>query len=414
MLMMMASFSTLTYGQQIRKNYTELTPGEKQRFITRLKDAYDPSIKNIATSYAIWNNKNWSLIHYNESFLPWYRWFLVNFEKAAWLTLPYWDWRIPTEQLPTAALWNNDFLGSFDNPANPLYRTFTNKSNGHFLTFAESDQLLQINSYSDYWNALVNQAHMYPPEWVGGAMVTTTAPRDPSFFLHHAMIDKLWNDWTRAGHTSTYGRSTMLIADTYISNTQTVDINYASNLENFNVWYTENGQLNLDHHIVKNTARELFSYIGIVSAGDDFIVPASTSCDFASSQKIIFGKGFRAEKGSKFTARIMPAAIFDNVSAPVPQSPETKGPQQQSETAQVEDLVMVSPNPSTGHFLVGVAPHLEYEYFLTDAMGAMIKKSDSSSSDLLQLDLTGHAAGIYVLKLMLSDGNTVVKRLSLQ
>ena len=29
-------------------------------------------------------------------------------------------------------------------------------------------------------------------------MTTSTSPRDPIFWLHHAMVDKVWADWQRA------------------------------------------------------------------------------------------------------------------------------------------------------------------------------------------------------------------------
>lgn len=54
------------------------------------------------------------------------------------------------------------------------------------------------NDVEGWWDggdrpAMHNRAHL----WVGGVMASSVSPNDPAFFLMHAYVDKLWEDWRR-------------------------------------------------------------------------------------------------------------------------------------------------------------------------------------------------------------------------
>ncbi|VDO58418.1 unnamed protein product [Haemonchus placei] len=110
------------------------------------------------------------------------------------VSLPYWD-STPDARLddPTASvLWDDELMGS-----------------------AGSDGTLNSGLFA-YWQAHLNACprDQYPPRdavefihgsnhvWIGGDMrVTTQATNDPIFFLHHCMIDNIWETWRLSKQT---------------------------------------------------------------------------------------------------------------------------------------------------------------------------------------------------------------------
>jgi tyrosinase len=93
----------------------------------------------------------------------------------------------------------------FDSSGNPTMESVTLPSKqdvNQVLSLTEYDaapwdeisELETFRNVLEGWfrgPALHNQVHV----WVGGSMGPGTSPNDPTFFLHHCNIDKIWGDW---------------------------------------------------------------------------------------------------------------------------------------------------------------------------------------------------------------------------
>jgi tyrosinase len=167
--------------------------------------------------------------HRNWFFLPWHRAYLLAFERICRqlsgnpsFALPYWDWTA-NPQLPAAVA--NPNAGGGPNPLfNPnrnsqtvtippsvagATRIATLLAETSFEIFASSRPTGQNNT-SSIW--LRRQGVGGPFEAgphdqvhvrIGGDMGGFMSPLDPTFWLHHCNIDRLWDRWNRSGRTNT-------------------------------------------------------------------------------------------------------------------------------------------------------------------------------------------------------------------
>jgi len=189
--------------------------------------------------------------HRGPAFLPWHREFIWRFEqdlKAALgdpdAGLPYWNWAADRTdgQLPASRVWDfigantgsiafggsgwnrmtAQLVGSTYSPVNTStsarreFDGFSDPSFGHIANIqdrAAADAFMSGTSIaydSANWNAFstgfrsTNERvyHDHIHVLVGGDVGDMTDPdiacNDPVFFLHHAMIDRLWARWQDA------------------------------------------------------------------------------------------------------------------------------------------------------------------------------------------------------------------------
>lgn len=178
-----------------RRDYRDLTPAEKQRFLEAL---YDAKARGVVDAFADEHDVHFAHGHNNSSFLPWHREFLRRFEAElqtydARVMLPYWN--SSDDQSTGSALWDNGFLGQFDAP----WSLGRNLGGGGFLASPDTVHgvggVLGEGAYSVFWDRLEGEVHNGPHNWVGGQMATGRSPRDPVFYLHHTYIDMLWAQW---------------------------------------------------------------------------------------------------------------------------------------------------------------------------------------------------------------------------
>lgn len=135
--------------------------------------------------------------HRGINFLSWHREFLAKFEARLQLvnptvTLPYWDWVNDRAIPPQLA-----DLSAF--PSWPLSR-------GTFRPALLATQPTMNGvmasgvappSFDAFRGALESPPHDGVHGAVGGDMGRSVSPKDPLFWLHHAMVDKVWADWQR-------------------------------------------------------------------------------------------------------------------------------------------------------------------------------------------------------------------------
>lgn len=175
-----------------RKNYRDLSPAERDRFVQAL---HHVKAAGIVDQFASEHEAHFSHgIHRSSHFLPWHREFIRRFEDALRtyhpaVTLPYWNSIV--DRSASDPLWDNAFLGQFDG-AWGLSRALgsdTLPSEGQMNT------ALGQGTYDAFWPDLETNVHNAPHRWVGGKMSARDSPHDPVFYLHHCWIDLLWAQW---------------------------------------------------------------------------------------------------------------------------------------------------------------------------------------------------------------------------
>jgi len=190
-------------------------------------------------------------IHGTGYFLPWHRAYVSAFESVLKKkcgyngTQPYWDWSLHTEDFPNSPVFNpdptsglgtngdpnnnwelsdgafsRDFLLAYPTP-HRLRRNFTiqqsdpatdqNKFANATFTKEEVNKMVtgfmgDFNGFVGYFAPGAHAAVHFivgadlfgtctydaPPSCIGGPK---WASNDPMFFMHHAMVDKVWYDW---------------------------------------------------------------------------------------------------------------------------------------------------------------------------------------------------------------------------
>jgi tyrosinase len=183
--------------------------------------------------------------HSGPAFLPWHRYFLLTFEGLLQTAvsdtnfrLPYWDWSADAE-LPnpsTSPIWDNANLGQFVGPSWTV-RLAMNATTGNLQNVNRQlerdlgaagalpmrDQVRAVvrdqtvydmspfNSSSpaglrnpiEGWIGparIHNSVHV----WVGGDMQLSSSPNDPTFFLHHCNVDRIWAAWQENNPNAAY------------------------------------------------------------------------------------------------------------------------------------------------------------------------------------------------------------------
>jgi tyrosinase len=191
---------------RVRKNQKYLTGIEWARFIHAIEALAEPGIPapryqdfveihrlSMETHAGMMWGAHTMGSHDGRNFLTWHREYLAKLEAALMMvnplvTIPYWDWvnerAIPPPLTNTADLadWGVT-RGSF--------------SSGSLPTAQVINSVLAKTTFTSFSSALEGP-HGWVHGAVGGTMGTSTSPKDPLFWLHHAFIDKLWADWQMA------------------------------------------------------------------------------------------------------------------------------------------------------------------------------------------------------------------------
>lgn len=187
---------------RVRKNQASLTKTEWLRFkgaINALRESgiepptyqefVDIHVQAMTTSQGhMWG------AHAGSNFLPWHREYLIELENRMRLfnplvTIPYWDWAndpIPAELSDPQDLANWGITRN--SPIGPM------------------PSQIQVNNVMaqttwDGFRTSLEGIHNLVHNSVGGQMRTASSPSDPIFWLHHAVIDKIWADWQKLNPT---------------------------------------------------------------------------------------------------------------------------------------------------------------------------------------------------------------------
>jgi len=322
----------IAFAQGIRKDWTEMTNDERDVLISAYWELGDDLNQNgplggLVNEIGLFHNANFSDIHWNspittpelDVFLAWHRQASIELQRAMknqlvneWITIPYWDWTF--SNLKSDDLWGNDWLGPF-NSAWDLERLPTHDG------VPPSQSLINgISNFNDFiifsGNLESSILHTWGHFWTGGTMDDMDSPKDPVFFFHHNMVDKIWADWYNMGGecpTGCYIKTEMPRYDGTYTNVlgelqPSVNPNDIVDPRSLGIFYSDrvNSLTTLDKYTVSNanTTSEKFGYQFAIEAKDDFIVPQGNNAEFRSCRVVYLLPGFEASFGSVFCSII--------------------------------------------------------------------------------------------------------------
>ena len=186
----------------IRKRASTLTTVEKQRYVSVMTQLIDaPGDPNPYGRQDGFHAEDHMMHPFMgplgvQRFLPWHRVYLLRLEEMgraidAQFSIPYWDWTSEKKVPP--------FLKSFKPTVKALGPDIHVTRSPHkppTLPSASSiNSLMTLPNHTDF-STSIDSPHGAVHLWCHGTMSNIpTAPADPVFWLHHAMIDKIWADW---------------------------------------------------------------------------------------------------------------------------------------------------------------------------------------------------------------------------
>ncbi|NKI27095.1 T9SS type A sorting domain-containing protein [Arenibacter sp. 6A1] len=427
-------------AQSIRKNYQEMTDYERTELVNAFYDIRNGAdlfndMANFHMEFFNFDNTADPTrldLHFNlpdepqrEIFLPWHRRQMFELEQAVQdinprISLAWWDTSI--DQSTNSALWNQNFMGSF-NTNWSLNRNLG--GNGPLPVPSDVSNLYGMSNFNTFSNELERRAvHRGAHVWTGGAMPTPLSPRDPVFFLHHTFVDFIWFNWEEIYNSSSFLRSSMLRYDgTYSFNGETLPLvnpNSITDTRSLGVFYGANGLAQLNNYIVSNTYRpqEVFYYQFLIRVGNNFIVPSGTDCSIESVNEILMVPGFEATSGSRFLASI----DVDNQSNRPGIKTRVKKPYEHvanlQEIVWEEDnkddspvLLQAFPNPFTEKITIKLNKNTDCSVEVFNMMGVLIRQEAFQNTDTIIINkLYGLAAGFYVIRVVDAKGDIIIAK----
>jgi tyrosinase len=454
---------TSAYGQGIRKHYTQLTESERAALVAAIDQLKQNGIQEDYADIHTdpdhdgqpGNNFNGpdtdSQIHRVTIFLSWHRAFTAYYERELQaidprLSLPYWDWTGDLDPVGVNSrsalgpLWNNDqvaalgwtssLLGKYDNQGQ-LGRDL----GGILPTSSQKQNLITSTAFNNFGNfrfELEVNLHDPPHGWVGGEMQDMYySPRDPAFFLHHAMVDYLWQLWTENGHSVSFSQTSMPTFDGTVPGFERIDPDDIRNsVTQMGIYYAKPSitTFHLKDYTVHNDHLpvEFFVYPKAIEVESTFQIAAGAEAEIHSCESVVLKPGFKVLAGS--TVRIgtngfcnTPAAKAEmTVANDRPSTPSTLEEHPIEKVVKVPERVTLKgfPNPFEQSFTFQFTLPAEerVSMVLMDAVGRIVATpmpSQRRSGGEHQLLVDAHTlpSGMYtaVLRLHDSDGRYVLR-----
>lgn len=483
LLLLIVNFEK-TEAQSIRKDYREFTQQEMNDYVDALNILYS---NGTITAFADVHEEHGitSPIHtispsYNgEQFLPWHRFFLIDMEqriKAAgtsytYLSIPYWNWATD-QNSGSPQFWDKGFLNKDNNFPGWNFSRFI--SSGALPTSSNINGTMSLTTFfinttskgptSTDFSHRLEYYHDVVHGWVGGDMgFIQTSPRDPVFYLHHSMVDKLWQNWedqsTNNQSSFPNGSTPMVhysVSDGYPFNITSNMMIDSRNLSrpaisgtgrNLDVWYAENGKVLLDgangssfiaadvsaaytYRYTAATSPGSSTFGGSMYVGDvqkdasgnviddnkgGFEINSNVKCNFLAGTEINFKIGFWAKNGSEVVAKIITSP---NEIAPlsiINQTFITAVNKENFNPSAAINAIKVFPNPmsKTGVIQYNLK-NKEYVFItLLDAKGRTIKIIENQTKEaggyIIPINTYGLAPGIYFCRALLGKQVHTIK-----
>ena len=221
---------------RLRKEFTDMSYSERVRYVKTVKTASTHPTYKARYEQLLTLHKNIfdSEIHNVSFFLPWHRWFILQYENLLQeidcrVTVPYWDWSLVAASPLSSDVWNTGPQGlGGDGTGNPsCVRTgpfragvwsviasagggcLTRRFQGRAQDAMAVRNLILQNSAAQFDNFEVllrirfhNLVHCV----IGGTMCTRDSASAPEFFLHHGFVDKIWWDWQKQSNAHKFNQ----------------------------------------------------------------------------------------------------------------------------------------------------------------------------------------------------------------
>ncbi|XP_022801546.1 uncharacterized protein LOC111339216 [Stylophora pistillata] len=217
---------------RVRREFTTMSRADREKYVRAVRTvSTDPRYKTdydsmLTQHKTIFN----SGIHQRDFFLPWHRWFMLQYENLlrrvdCTVTVPYWDWSVASRspwRRRASDLWfpgNSGFGGNGEQTteqcvtSGPFRRGVWNvvpSAGGSCLRrqFNLTDnppdsaavaEVLRIPhlQFDSFEIALRINLHDTVHCFIGGTMCSFDSAAAPEFMLHHGFVDKIWTDWQR-------------------------------------------------------------------------------------------------------------------------------------------------------------------------------------------------------------------------
>uniref|UniRef100_A0A915EFF9 Tyrosinase copper-binding domain-containing protein n=1 Tax=Ditylenchus dipsaci TaxID=166011 RepID=A0A915EFF9_9BILA len=219
-----------TGKKAIRKEFRMLTAEERLNLTLAMNILKTKMIDNIS----IWDLH--TVIHYPDSapgahwgpaFLPWHREFLRQFEAALQkevpgVAMPYWDSTLDSglPEPSDSVMWMDELMGNGNGyvktgpfkdwntnvlmplspvPVKKLYRSTGGRTQDRLLSPRDVEWITNRQNYSELTfchDKTFESMHGLSHVWVGGFMfVIRVSPNDPTFYMHHAFVDYMWEQF---------------------------------------------------------------------------------------------------------------------------------------------------------------------------------------------------------------------------
>lgn len=324
-----SSLSFSVFNQGIRWHYTEFTESRIAAYRNVIDQLISSGEVDDFASYHADPNQDGtngnaggsgddSQIHFDDEFLPWHRWFLVEFERRIQdydntLTIPYLDWHQTWSS--TSLLFQNSggsntgLLGY--NVSASVWEDAGTLFNRNFNTSLSqpSDNYSNIQTFggtNGFAETLRLGAHNNGHQFVGGGglppgdMVLEDSPIDPVFYIHHAMVNKAWWDWRESFPTESVSvlNSNMQTFNGY--STSTANGQALVDSKSFGVWYAYNNLLRIEDFDF--TQDQVFKYSTESILIDNVDLSSTTDMDIlikqGSAYSITIEGPFEAPQGS--------------------------------------------------------------------------------------------------------------------
>ena len=213
---------------RLRKEFTDMSNSERVRYIQIVKTAStNPAYKAQYDNLLTLHKDNFGNgIHNNDIFLPWHRWFILQYENLLQqidcrITVPYWDWSLVGGDPFSSSVWNTSNYGFGGNgvpggscvqtgpfrqavwslPASAGGGCLERDFSGTAPDAIAVQDLISSNSnpsdFPNFENLLQDQFHNVVHCVIDGTMCFEDSASAPEFFLHHGFVDKIWWDWQK-------------------------------------------------------------------------------------------------------------------------------------------------------------------------------------------------------------------------
>ena len=212
---------------RVRREFSHMSKEERRRYLFAVlfastQDKYKSKYEELLTIRKRFVDTE---IDSAKLFLPWNRWFLLQYENLlrevnCKITVPYWDWSLVAASPYTSEFWNDTygFGGNGEGfPACVRTGLFSVGNNWKLIKSAGGGCLQRnfvstpgivpdvvavakvlaknLSSFSDFELMLrvnLNQIIFFA---IGGTMITADNAAAPEYFPHKSFVDKIWAEW---------------------------------------------------------------------------------------------------------------------------------------------------------------------------------------------------------------------------